>query len=320
MKETLAVRGTVLRRQGAVRFIVALGIVSLFADMTYEGARSVTGPFLGVLGASAAAVGFVAGFGELLGYGLRLFSGHLTDRTGSYWVITITGYTISLTAVPLLALAGRWELAVLLIAAERAGKAIRNPARDAMLSYAGSHTGLGWAFGLHRMLDQTGAVLGPLLVGATVYWSGGYQTGFAILAAPALCAMIVIFAATRSFPHPHDLKSVMPGLTPRHFPLRYWIYVGATSLIAAGYVDFPLVAYHFGRTQLIAPAAIPALYALAMAADALAGFLLGRLFDRAGIGAMILAVCGSALASPLVLLGGLSAALAGTVLWGIGLG
>jgi MFS family permease len=309
-----------LPRQNAVRFIVALGIVSLFADMTYEGARSVAGPYLGMLGASAAVVGFVAGFGELLGYGLRLLSGYLTDRTGSYWTITIAGYGLSLSAVPLLAVTGRWELAVLLIAAERAGKAIRNPARDAMLSRAGSHTGLGWGFGLHRALDQTGAVLGPLIVGAVLFWNGGYQSGFAILAIPALCAMSVLFAACRFFPNPARLNAAAPVLTAGHFPRRFWVYVAATSLIAAGYADFPLIAFHFSKTNVIAPVLIPAFYALAMAADAIASFYLGRLFDRIGIGAMIFATCASAAAAPLAFLGGPNAALAGMVLWGVGMG
>ncbi|MGH6852422.1 MAG: MFS transporter, partial [Methylocella sp.] len=156
MSET-APAGIGLPRHSAIRFIVLLGVVSLFADMTYEGARSVTGPYLGVLGASAAIVGVVAGFGEFLGYALRLVSGYLSDRTGGYWLITIIGYGVNLLAVPLLALTGRWELAVLLIVGERAGKAIRTPARDAMLSHAGSQTGLGWSFGLHGALDQTGA-------------------------------------------------------------------------------------------------------------------------------------------------------------------
>ncbi len=309
-----------LPRTKAVKFIVALGIVSLFADMTYEGARSVAGPYLGMLGANAAVVGFVAGFGEFLGYGLRLLSGYLTDRTGSYWAITIAGYGLSLSAVPLLAVTGRWELAVLLIAAERAGKAIRNPARDAMLSHAGSHTGLGWGFGLHRALDQTGAVLGPLIVGAALYWNRGYQTGFAILAIPAICAMTALFAACHFFPRPEGLSAAAPDLTAGHFPRRFWVYVAASGLIAAGYADFPLIAYHFGKTGMIAPMWIPAFYALAMAADAIASFLLGRLFDRIGIGAMIFATCASALATPLAFLGGRNAALAGMVLWGVGMG
>jgi MFS family permease len=309
-----------LPRSSAIRFIVLLGVADLFADMTYEGARSVTGPYLGVLGASAAIIGFVAGFGEFLGYALRLGSGYLSDRTGGYWPITIVGYVVNLLAVPLLALAGRWELAVILIVAERAGRGIRVPARDAMLSHAGSQTGLGWGFGLHGALDQTGAVLGPLFIGAALYLNGGYRGAFAILAIPAVLAMTVLFAARHFYPSPRDLDMAPPELTPGHLPRRFWVYVAAAALIAAGYADFPLIAFHFNKTGLISPVWIPVFYSLAMAADAMAALFLGRLFDRIGIGAMILATCASALSAPLAFLGGPAAAMAGMVLWGIGMG
>jgi MFS family permease len=309
-----------LPRHSAVRFIVLLGVVSLFADMTYEGARSVTGPYLGVLGASAVIVGLVAGFGEFLGYALRLVSGYLSDRTGSYWLITIIGYGVNLLAVPLLALTGRWELAVLMIVSERAGKAIRTPARDAMLSHAGSQTGLGWGFGLHGALDQMGAILGPLIVSAALYLKGGYQGAFAILAIPAVLAMVILFAARHFYPRPRDLDVAPPDLAPGHLSRRFWVYVVAAALIAAGYADFPLIAFHFGKTGLIAPVWIPVLYSLGMAAEAVAALLLGRLFDKIGIGAMILATCGSALSGPLAFLGGPAAAMTGMVLWGIGMG
>jgi len=319
MSETAPARIDLLRH-GAVRFIVLLGVADLFADMTYEGARSVTGPYLGVLGASAAIVGLVAGFGEFLGYALRLASGYLSDRTGSYWPITIVGYGINLFAVPLLALTGRWELAVVLIVAERAGRGIRVPARDAMLSHAGSQTGLGWGFGLHGALDQTGAILGPLFVGAALYLKDGYRGAFAILAIPAVLAMMVLFAARHFYPRPRDLDVAPPDLTAGHLPRRFWVYAAAAALIAAGYADFPLIAFHFGKTGLIAPVWIPVLYSLAMAADAMAALLLGRLFDRIGIGAMILATCASALSAPLAFLGGPAPAMTGMVLWGIGMG
>ena len=186
----------------ALRFILLLGAVSLFADMTYEGARSITGPYLAMLGASATAVGFVAGFGELIGYAVRLASGYLSDRTGQYWAVTIFGYCVNLLAVPLLALAGSWEAAGVLIVLERMGRAIRTPARDAMLSHAAGHTGLGWGFGLHEALDQTGAVLGPLALGAVMYLGGGYRTAFAVLLIPALLALSVLAAARILYPRP----------------------------------------------------------------------------------------------------------------------
>lgn len=179
----------------ALRFILLLGVVSLFADMTYEGARSITGPYLALLGASATAVGFIAGFGELIGYAVRLASGYLSDRTGRYWTVTIAGYCVNLLAVPLLAVVGSWEAAGLLIVLERMGRATRTPARDAMLSHAAGHTGVGWGFGLHEALDQTGAVLGPLALGAVLYFGGDYRVGFAVLLIPALLALSVLLTA-----------------------------------------------------------------------------------------------------------------------------
>jgi hypothetical protein len=152
----------------ATKFVVLIGIVSLFSDLTYEGARSVTGPFLAILGASATAVGFVAGLGELIGYALRLVSGYFADKTQKYWTTVFLGYGLNLLAVPLLALAGHWEIAAILMVAERMGKAIRTPARDVMLSCASDSIGRGWGFGLHEALDQIGAICGPLVVSAVV--------------------------------------------------------------------------------------------------------------------------------------------------------
>jgi len=154
----------------AVRFVVLLGLISLFADMVYEGARSINGSFLQILGARASTVGWVAGIGELIGYGLRFFSGYLADRTRRYWMLVILGYIINLLSVPLLAFAGLWQVAILLIIAERVGKAIRNPARDALLSFGTQQMGRGWGYGLHEAMDQIGAVSGPLLVSAVLFF------------------------------------------------------------------------------------------------------------------------------------------------------
>lgn len=132
-------------RRKAIAFIVLIGCVSLFADMTYEGGRSIAGPFLGVLGASAVVVSTVAGLGEFLGYGVRYFSGRAADRRGRYWPLMLIGYVVNLLSVPLLALAGAWPVAMGLLIAERLGRAIRSPIRSAMLSHAASRTGAGWA-------------------------------------------------------------------------------------------------------------------------------------------------------------------------------
>ena len=186
-----------LARQRAVRFIVLVGLVSLFSDMTYESARSINGPFLATLGASATLVGVVAGLGEFIGYGVRLGSGIYADRSHRYWSVTIGGYVLNLVAVPLMALAGSWQLAAVLIVLERMGRAIRSPARDAMLSHAASRTGLGWGFGLHEALDQIGAVTGPVVLVAMLGLGQGYRAAYALLAAPAVCAIALLLGARR---------------------------------------------------------------------------------------------------------------------------
>lgn len=185
----------------ALKFVLLVGAMSFFADFTYEGARSVIGPYLAALGAGALAVGVVTGFGELLGYGLRLVSGRLSDRTKQFWPVMIAGYVLQMTAVPLLALAGNWPMAALLIVLERVGKATRNPPRDAMLAHAAGEMGYGWAFGVHEALDQAGALCGPLAVAAILaFHHGGYRLAFAVLAIPA--AVVLSFLAVARLLYP----------------------------------------------------------------------------------------------------------------------
>jgi MFS family permease len=309
-----------ISKRAAIKFVILLGIVSLFADMTYEGARSITGPYLAILGASGTIVGIVAGFGELIGYSLRLVSGYISDRTGKYWAITLLGYGINLLAVPLLALAGRWEIAALLMIAERLGKAIRTPARDVMLSHATVKMGRGWGFGIHEALDQIGAMLGPLIVAGVLYFRGGYKTGFGILLVPALLALGVLVVARLLYPRPGDFEIASIRLESKGFPKVFWIYLAATALIAAGYTDFPLIAYHFKKISIASDDWIPIFYAIAMGVDALAALLFGRLFDRIGISILIGAALISSLFAPLVFLGGFDFALLGMALWGVGMG
>ncbi len=309
-----------LDQAGAWRFIILLGVISLFSDITYEGARSISGPFLGELKASALVVGVVAGLGEFLGYTLRLASGYLTDRLGRYWLITFAGYAVNLLAVPLLALAGSWEMAAVLLVVERMGKAIRTPARDAMLSHAATSVGRGRGFGFHEAMDQIGAVTGPLIVAAVLYYRGGYREGFAILLLPAVLALVVIAMAARLYPHPRHLEMNAPELNTTGFTRPYWLYVVAVGLLGAGYADFPLIAYHFGKTALLPSDWIPLFYAIAMGVDAVAALILGRLFDRLGMPVIMGTAVLSAFFAPLVFLGGFKLALLGMVLWGIGMG
>ncbi|HLG52100.1 MAG TPA: MFS transporter [Chloroflexota bacterium] len=304
----------------AFRFVVLIGIVSFFADMTYEGARGIVGPYLAILGASATAVGIVAGLGELLGYGLRMVSGRLADETGEYWPITLLGYAVQMASVPLLALAGRWEIAAVLIVTERIGKAIRNPPRDVMLSYATKQIGHGWGFGLHEALDQAGALVGPLVAAAVLYGRGQYRLAFAILLVPAILTFLLIVTARLLYPRPRELEAAPPDVDTSGLPAVYWLYLAGAALVAAGFADFSLVSYHFEKAATVQSPWIPIFYAVAMATSGAGSLVFGRAFDRFGIVVLIPLTIASALFAPLVFLGGFGLALVGTALWGLGMG
>lgn len=320
MKATNSTHGERLQSGQAIRFVVLLGIVSLFADMTYESARSITGPYLAMLGASATVVGVAAGLGELLGYALRFVSGMVADRTGRYWLLTIWGYCLNLLAVPALALAGNWQLAVSLIFLERIGKAMRNPPRDAMLSFAGRHTGVGWGFALHEAMDQTGAVLGPLMVAAVLIFSKSYRLSFGVLLAPAVLSICALTVARMRYPRPRNLEPATVHLDVRGHNRTFWLYLAATACIAAGFADYPLIAYHFGKTGTVAQEWIPIFYSIAMGVDGLAALVLGKLYDRSGAWVLLAGALCSVPVAPLVYFGGFGCGLAGAVLWGIGMG
>lgn len=309
----------------ALRFVVLMGFVSMLADMTYEGSRGITGPYLGLLGASAMVVSTVAGAGDMIGWALRLITGYVTDRTEQYWLMTFLGYGTNTVAVPMMALTGRWEWAAALIIMERTGKALRAPARDAMLSHATKAMGRGKGFGLHKAMDQTGALLGPLMMAAVLYFktdnsAAAYRFGFAILLVPALAALLVLATARFLYPNPHHLEVRRVELESKGFALPYWIYLAGVALIAAGYADYPLIAFHFKQVGLVSDKWIPLSYSLAMGIEAVAALVCGRFFDRIGFTTLIVAAVLSSLFAPLVFFGGLDLALVGVMLWGLGKG
>ena len=305
----------------ALKFVVMIGIMSFFADFTYEGSRSIAGPYLGLLGAGAFTISVISGAGELIGYNIRLFSGRSADRTGRYWPITIGGYVLQMSVVPLLALAGNWQVAALLIIAERIGKGIRNPPRDAMLSHAAKDIGYGWAFGLHEALDQFGALFGPLLIALVLAVTRhDYKIAFAALAVPAAIVLSLLAVARLLYPRPQDLAAGPPQVTTERLPRVFWVYVAGAALAAAGFADFPLIAYHFQHAGTVTPALTPVFYAIAMAVSGTGSLILGRIFDRAGIGVLIPLTVVAALYAPLAFLGGFWAILVGVSLWGLGMG
>ena len=305
------------KRAAALRFIVCLGVVSLFADMTYEGAHSIIGPYLKDLGASAFAVAMISGVGEMLAASLRLFSGRFADRTRAYWTITFCGYAMNVIAVPALALAGSWQVAAILIIIERTGKAFRGPARDVLLSGATQEVGHGWGFGIHSIMDQTGAVIGPLLMVAAVARSHHFGPGFLWLAFPAVGTLIALMAARTLNPdHATPVKQPSSQVLPKVF----WLYVAAAGLLACGMVDFPLLAYHFQGANMATPVEVPLLYAGAMGVNGLTALIFGRMFDRFGLNTLVFGIFFSILALPLGFLGGPAGAVASVACWATGLG
>lgn len=306
----------------AMRFVLLIGALSFFADFTYEGARSVLGPYLDTLRASALVVGAVTGFGELLGYGLRLVSGRLADATGRFWPITITGYVIQMSAVPALALTHTWQAAAVLIVLERVGRAIRNPPRDVMLSHAAHNLGgYGWTFGVHEACDQFGAMVGPLVVAALLARHHSYHEAFAVLLVPACINLVLLLVARLDFPQPQDLEHGFSLQDEgKKFSSTFWVYLGGAALVAAGFADYPLIAYHFARTGIATSEWIAIFYAVAMAVSGTSSLIFGRLFDRYGFRVLVIVTLAASLFSPLVFLGNFGFALLGAAVWGMGMG
>ena len=305
----------------AFRFVLTIGIVNFFADMTYEGARGIVGPFLGSLGASAGVVGFVAGFGELIGYGLRSISGFFADKTRKYWTMAFVGYAVNMLAVPALAFAENWPLAATLMIAERTGRAIRKPSVESMLSHAGKSIGHGWVFGLNEALDQTGATLGPLITAYILYRRGSYQHAFAVLLISALLCLGVLCVAFFEHRRPEEMEeSSAQTLSTPGFRRTYWFYMAAGALIAAGFADFSLIAFHFQKVASVARDVIPVYYAVAMATSAVSAPILGKLLDKLGLPVILTGFGVSAFFAPLVFLGNSALQLIGMILWGIGMG
>ncbi|MDA8086148.1 MAG: MFS transporter [Nitrospiraceae bacterium] len=313
----------------AYRLIVLMGMVSLFGDVTYEGARSITGPYLAVLGGGAAIVGLVSGLGDFLGYALRLASGYIADRTKAYWPLTFTGYAL-IFAIPAMAFAGNWKIAALLIVLERLGKAIRTPARDTILSHAAKEVGRGWGFGLHELFDQIGAVLGPLIFTTVFIFRGNYRQGFGILWIPAALAMLFLARAAIKMPSPEKLEIQKAGTGERadilkeeelkKLPRLFWFYAIFTFFSVAGIMHFQLIAFHLKVQRLAPDVLIPVLYIIEMAVDGGAALVMGKAYDTGGMRFLVIAPLLSLPVAWLSLSGGFGLAVAGIAFLGVVIG
>jgi MFS family permease len=302
----------------AFRFVLMMGVVNLFGDMTYEGGASINGQYLASLGASAAAISIIAGAGECLGYGLRAVSGYVADRTGRYWAVTFVGYVINTLAVPAMALTGNWYIAGALILAERTGRAIRKPTVEAMLSYSTGKHGKGWVYAVNTALDETGAALGPLLVAGVFLLTDDVRASYGWLLVPSALTLLALAAARITFPVPSRLEEGGPWTAGTDgFTRAYWLYMVAGACFAAGLMSFEFLSYHLARSG-VPEQWLPTLLALGTVAAIVASLVLGRLYDRIGIGAVIIGVLLTAGFSPLVFFGRTPLAILGLLLWGVG--
>jgi len=273
-------------RKAAMNLIILFGLVSLFGDIVYEGARSVNGPYLKTLGVSAATVGFIAGLGEFIGYAIRLLSGYFADKTRAYWLFTFIGYGM-LATVPMLSLTGVWQVAALFIVLERLGKALRAPARDTIVSQASKQVGTGFGFGLSEFMDQLGALTGPLIFMALFMMVGNtrsdiakYQAGYRLFWVPFLLVMVCVFFAYLRVPNPEKLEAALnKPPEPDKLSKVFWIYTAFTLVATVGFVNFALLGYHFKAKGVLSDAQIPLFYAIAMAVDGVAALAIGKAYD-----------------------------------------
>ncbi|ODN31013.1 MFS transporter [Fervidobacterium thailandense] len=311
----------------ALIFLFLMGLVSLFSDITYEGMRSIIGPYLGLLGASAFLVSFVAGFSELFGYGMRLVFGRVVDKTKKYWLFTFIGYVMNLLVIPTLALTNHWVPAIVLVVLERLGKAIRKPSKDTITSFVGGQLGYGKTFAIEEFLDQIGATVGPLFVSFAIsrnVTSGtlqAYKTSFALLAFPALITLGVLTIARLIVPSPERLEKtseVKAQTLGENKALK--LYLFAISLFAFSFADFALIGYHVQSERIFSASTIPLLYASAMAIDALSALLFGWMFDKRGFNAMVVPVFLSAFYGILSFSSTKGMIWLGVLAWGIGMG
>ncbi len=310
-------------------FVVLFSMVSLFSDMTHESANSIRGAFLSLAGASAAVIGFVSGLGELVGYGLRYVFGRLTDRTRRYWPMVLFGYVLDVVAVPALALVGRngWVLACALLIIQRLGKAIKKPAKDTVMSFAASQEGVGKSFAIQELLDQIGAVLGPLLLYLIMLFQhrddtfSDYRSCFAFLAIPGAITLLLLWLMYKRFPHPEDFEPEPKEYVPFRVSKRFVVYILGISLFAFGFADYSLIVMHFSRQHLFTAAVLPLLYALAMLTDAASAFVFGWLFDRHARLSLVVSTLVAAPFAVFAFLGSdVASVVIGVVLWGIGMG
>lgn len=319
----------------AMVFLLLFGCVSLLSDMTHEGAASIQGSYLSLLGASSATIGFISGLGELLGYSLRFVFGRLADKTKKYWPLTIAGYLIDILAVPLLAFVGPngWVWACVLLSIQRIGKAVKKPAKDTIMSFAATQEKVGKSFGIQEMLDQIGAFLGPLFLYLIMLFRTEdntiqtYSICFLFLFIPAIACIALLFFTWHKFPNPDKFEPEPKKIEGFKIHPSFVFYILGISLFAFGFVDYSIVSMHITNTFVSAgntflnDQTLPLIYSFAMLIDAIAAIAFGKLYDMWNVGSLILATLFSSFFSVFIFgMNSLWSLFVGVAMWGVGMG
>lgn len=317
----------------AIAFIILMGFVSMLSDMTHEGAKSIYGQFLSIVGASPKTISLISGLGEFIGCSLIIVTAAIANKTKKYWLLTFIGYAINLLAIPALSLTleNGWIYAASLIIMERIGKAIRKPSKNTLVSFASNDVGAGKAFALQEFLDQLGAFIGPIILTLVIYFKGetnlfsSYKTCFLILGIPAIITLLLLIFAMIKYPDPENTFEKVEKEEKKKekfiFNKSYLFYLIAISLSAASFIDFPLINYYVSSLDVINETYLPLLYSLAMLVDAFAALLFGFLFDKIGLKTLIISTIISSFFAPLIFItGNMTFIILGIILWGVGMG
>lgn len=298
-----------------------LGMVSLFADMAYEGGGSVTGSYMEFLGASALLTGLLS-IPDFLSYFSRLVGGWVASKSASsfvYWGLVFIGY-ITNFSMPLLALAGRPELVILLVFVERIGKGLRGPVRDVILSEVTRGMGRGKGFGLHEVMDQAGAFIGPLCVSYALYISNNnYSYAFSLLTIPVIISLLCLSIAAVLYP---KVEAAGGGSSGKSVLSRvFWVYAISSSLMMFGFMQWrSIISYYFRDVGIIPDYYIALLYTLAMGVDAIVALPMGLAYDRYGLKVISVAPVAALLIPAMILSNNMFAYILAAVFWGVFMG
>jgi len=275
-----------LEHKDAYKAIILFGLVSLMGDIIYEGARGITPTYLELLGASAIIVGTVFSIGEFISIALRIVSGILTDIYRSYWIFFFLGYGL-IISIPFIGFTNIWWIVAALVITERFAKSLRSPARDTLLSMASKGVGAGKAFGLHELLDQTGAVLGPLGMGLILLWTGNkFNIAYTTLFIPYIILIVFIILVyrvlrVRTQAIIREVRRVTISKTFSELPLSFKLYGIAVALNTMGLIHWSLILYQAGNYLI--PSYIAFLYVFIQLVDAISAPVSGHLYDKYGL-------------------------------------